>query len=246
MSKTMGQCYSVKLKFKAKDELGALNALLGKIDKDEHAPSPHGARYHLDETIADFRLDKGKLVDVLKVVLCECGYSRVSVYDDGWTLLSNDFDCCYGWHGVLVEAFETIAPYLEDESRLDIWPDSGKTTNIVRNGVSVDPYYKPPKPEPKLCEESKRYKGIAKRLRVTYHGVVHEFNVHYCSDIYSDSGGGNVYRVRKSRQNTLQVCLVYEHVRRDRSKRYEFVLDTEDGCRTIKTNKVEVLKYLGE
>ena len=243
----MGQCYSVKLKFKAKDEAGALNALLGKIDKDEHAPSPHGARYHLDETIAEFRLDKGKLVDVLKVVLCERGYSRVSVSDEGWTLLSNDFDCCYGWHGVMVEAFETIAPYLEDGSRLDIWPDDGKTTNIVRNGVSVDPYCKPPKPEPKLCEESKRYKGEARRLRVKYEGVVSEFNVFFCSEMVNGDGWcGNVYRVRKSRQNTLQVCLVYEHVCRDRSKRYEFVLDTEDGCKTIKTNKVEVVKYLGD
>ena len=45
----MGQCYTVKLKFKPKDNIGALNALLEKIDKDEHAEPPHGAHYHLED-----------------------------------------------------------------------------------------------------------------------------------------------------------------------------------------------------
>lgn len=133
----MGQCYSISLRYKARNEAAALKALLDKIDRDEHAPRPDGAHYHLEEMLDRFSMSRDSLQDVLRVVFVERGWSRISVSDTGWTIINNDFDCCYGWHWVMLDAFACIAPYLEDDSSLEIWPDDGQTTNVVRDGVSV-------------------------------------------------------------------------------------------------------------
>ena len=45
-----------------------------------------------------------------------------------------DFNAYYGWEGVMMDAFEEIAPYLTEQSEIKIYPDSGCDHGIVRNG----------------------------------------------------------------------------------------------------------------
>jgi hypothetical protein len=45
-----------------------------------------------------------------------------------------DFDASYGWEGVMMDAFEVIAPYMADDSVIKIYPDSGCDHGTVIKG----------------------------------------------------------------------------------------------------------------
>ena len=53
---------------------------------------------------------------------------------DGWDLYASSFDATYSWEDVIAEAFSAIAPYLEEGSCLDVWPDSGCYRIKVEHG----------------------------------------------------------------------------------------------------------------
>lgn len=121
----MGQTYSVNLKLKFSDEKGAVKALREKIarGKDERV------MYYLDH----YRLlgiGTEKLTDLLRI------------FFSGWTgeleehpenTLSSDFGASYGWEGVMMDAFDEMAPFLEDGSSIRIYPDSGVDKGTVKN-----------------------------------------------------------------------------------------------------------------
>ena len=47
------------------------------------------------------------------------------------------FDASYGWETVMMDAFDKIAPFLEDGSEIKIYPDSGRDYGYVDNGEVI-------------------------------------------------------------------------------------------------------------
>lgn len=124
----MGQCYSINLKIKAKDEIGAVKALQNKI-----------ARGDQDHT--DYSIDHYKQIGIGTETLPDL----LRIFFGGWQgrleeqkgILHSAFDCCYGWEGTMIEAFNELAPFLKDGSYIKIYPDSGVDHAVVRNGAAV-------------------------------------------------------------------------------------------------------------
>lgn len=63
---------------------------------------------------------------------------ETSTESDGWRRWENTFHCCYGWECVLNNWFHAIAPALEDDSRITVYPDNGKWELVVRNGLAEE------------------------------------------------------------------------------------------------------------
>lgn len=124
----MGQCYSVCLKLKFRDEEGAKKALKAKLDRHEE----ERIRYNLDH-FEELGIGTDKLHDLLRIFFGGwSGELTLSTTDKEWEYA--DFDACYGWEGVMMDAFEEIAPYLTEQSEIKIYPDSGCDHGTVRNG----------------------------------------------------------------------------------------------------------------
>ena len=106
----MGQCYSVGLKIKVKhnSEEKAAEALRLHMLQDDKT------EYNFEE-FADFGVGTEKLDDLIKKY-------------------HNDFDASYGWDTVMKEMFETLTPFLEDQSKIDIYSDGYSIHGLVENG----------------------------------------------------------------------------------------------------------------
>lgn len=128
----MGQCYTVYLKIKIEDEAGATKALQDRIAKgeDDHTD------YSLDH-YAKLGLGTEKLDDMLRIIFGGWEGELKPSYDGVKGKLMSDFDCCYGWEGVMITAFNDIAPYLKDGSYIKIYPDSGCDYCKVEGGKPV-------------------------------------------------------------------------------------------------------------
>ena len=124
----MGQCYSVNLKVRFTDEDGAKKALQAKLDRHEE----DRVNYNLDHFTGELGLSIDNLHDLMGIFFGGWkGKLEPSTTDD-WEYA--DFDACYGWEGVMMDAFEVIAPYLADNSVIKIYPDSGCDHGTVRKG----------------------------------------------------------------------------------------------------------------
>jgi hypothetical protein len=124
----MGQTYSVILKTGFKDKKGAKKALLDRIAK--------GDEDHTDYNLDHYRqigIGTDTIEDLMKIFFGGWQGKLVPVKNHPNTLRS-DFDACYGWEYIMTVAFNDLAPFLSDGSRITIYPDSGKDIGIVRNG----------------------------------------------------------------------------------------------------------------
>lgn len=132
----MGQCYSVTLHIKCKDEEGAANALRNKIAraKEEHI------LYSLD-AFAKRGATTETLEGMIRIFLADwkCNSFRKKA-KDGFDHYTNDFSASYGWERVMEEMFEEMYPFLEDGSYIYIEPDSGYDEMRVDNGKLVTEY----------------------------------------------------------------------------------------------------------
>lgn len=129
----MGACYSVNLKVKFTDAEGAKDALQRKVAR---AQEDH-TNYNLDHYRGDLGLDLDSLKGLLQVFFG--GWEarlRPAVGKDG-IYLTSDFDASYGWEGVMMEAFEDLAPYMEEGSSIKIYPDSDYDHAVVKEGKAV-------------------------------------------------------------------------------------------------------------
>ena len=127
----MGQCYSIVLKVKVNDEAGAVKALQERIAKgeDDHTD------YSLDH-YAELGIGTDTLYDLLRIIFG--GWEGKLVRDDKMNdKFTSDFECGYGWEGVMMTAFNDIAPYLKDSSYIRIYPDSGCDYARVECGKAV-------------------------------------------------------------------------------------------------------------
>ena len=126
----MGQCYSVKLRVTFKDEQGAKAALLEKSEK--------GEQEHVDydmQGLQELGFNFDNILDLMSVFFCGWSQKLKATADKAW--LYSDFETCYGWEGVMIDAFNIIAPYLEDKSEIRIYPDNGCDRAIVKKGKAV-------------------------------------------------------------------------------------------------------------
>lgn len=123
----MGQTYDVNLRVRFKDEDGAKKALTEKLARAEQ----EHVEYNLPLLKAR-GFDFDKIWDLMSVFFCGFGQRLKETADKAW--LYAGFDASYGWETVMAEAFEEIAPYLEDESEIKIYPDSGCDHGYVKNG----------------------------------------------------------------------------------------------------------------
>ena len=123
----MGQCYDVNLRVRFTDEKGAKNALFAKV-----------GRWKQEHVIYDMQglrmkgFDFDKIWDLMSVFFCGWGERLVETADKKW--LYSGFDASYGWEHVMMDAFEDIAPFLEEGSEIKIYPDSGLDHGVVENG----------------------------------------------------------------------------------------------------------------
>ena len=126
----MGACYSVSLiGLKFKDEQGAKKALQDKIARGEEE--------HTNYEIPHFEaLGKStdKLEDLLAIFFAGWDAKLDHINWEGREWLTAGFNAGYGWEGVMMDAFEDIAPFLEDGSEVQIYPDSGCDHGVVKDG----------------------------------------------------------------------------------------------------------------
>lgn len=127
----MGQCYSIELRVRFTDERAATAAMQQKMEraKDERI------NYNLPQ-FTERGVDLDDAFGLLRVVFADWprnDYTRHEPDADGITIITNNFDASYGWHQVMSDFFELLAPYLADGSSLDIWPDSGHDYMTISN-----------------------------------------------------------------------------------------------------------------
>lgn len=125
----MGQCYSIILKVKFSDDAGAVKALKNKIS---HADSEH-TDYNLNH-YKELGVGTDSIGDLLKIFF---GGWYAKLEDCGDGEFTSDFDCPYGWEGVMMDAFDEIAPYLHNGSYIKIYPDNGCDYGKVVDGKVV-------------------------------------------------------------------------------------------------------------
>lgn len=129
----MGQCYNVYLKLEFLDEAGAIKALQDKLAR--------GNKEHIAYNLWHYEalgIGTESLPDLLNIFFGGWeGKLRKSIITDKgreWNYYSSDFNASYGWHKVMCEAFEEMAPYLANDSEFKIYPDSGVEIFTVRDG----------------------------------------------------------------------------------------------------------------
>lgn len=123
----MGQTYDVNLRVRFKDEQGARKALFDKI-----------GRANEEKVLYDMQglrmkgFDFDNIWDLMSVFFCGWGQRLKEAADKSWQY--SCFDASYGWETVMMDAFDKIAPFLEDGSEIKIYPDSGRDYGFVENG----------------------------------------------------------------------------------------------------------------
>ena len=127
----MSACYSVTLKVKVLDEKGAIEALKNHIDNDKRT-------YYNLEKYKERGITTETFDDLMKIFLADYPRQEVDITKGKlYTCYSNDFNASYGWESVMMEMFETITPFIKDNSSLLIYPDSDYDELVVKDGKCV-------------------------------------------------------------------------------------------------------------
>lgn len=81
----------------------------------------------------------GTFADLLQIFFSSCnGPVNDVLREDDHIVYDSDFDASYSWESVMTEIFDCIAPFLEDESSLGIYPDNEKIQLVVKNGIVLE------------------------------------------------------------------------------------------------------------
>ena len=125
----MGQTYDVTLSLRFKDEAGAKGALKDKIAKAKEEK----VDYNLDH-YRSLGVDTESLQGLLNVFF---GGWYASLAANARGDLNAGFDACYGWETLMMDAFDAMAPFLENGSAITIYPDSGVDAGTVADGKTL-------------------------------------------------------------------------------------------------------------
>ena len=117
----MGACFSVEMELHFSDEKATKKMMRDFIMER------NGDSVAFD--IMGKNLDD--LDTLVKVFLTNHNYCRVG------NVFKADFNASYGWEIVLMDMFRTIAPTLQDGSRIYIEPDNDYDLLIIENGKVV-------------------------------------------------------------------------------------------------------------
>ena len=120
----MGQVYDISLQFN------------GEPDKDEIVKKTieyiANTKDHVRYSESDLQLsEESTLLDALDVIFTD---DIGSGYYDSEACLTSGFHASYGWQEVMENWFEYVAPAMGEGTWIRIWPDSGVTTAVVKNG----------------------------------------------------------------------------------------------------------------
>lgn len=127
----MGACYSVNLDITLKDETAATKAMQEYIKKKKGRVS-FGLEYNRKRGIGTESFD-----DLLQVFFSSCNGPVHDVLREGDHIsYYSDFDASYSWESVMLEIFEHIAPFLGDNSKLNVCSDDCYHL-IVKDGTII-------------------------------------------------------------------------------------------------------------
>lgn len=118
----MGQTYDVYLKLNIDSEDGIKKVLQKYIDDNQ----AHKAIFDVIDR------DLNNFDDLIQVFITNRGYEKKGEYE-----YQSGFDASYGWESILYEFFEIMTPYLKDGSYILVYPDSGHTKIVAKNGKPV-------------------------------------------------------------------------------------------------------------
>lgn len=132
----MGACYSVTLHVCVIDERGAILALQKHIEKDKRT------NYALDE-YAKEGITTETFDDLMRIFLAGWRNQELDIIinSDGTATYSNEFNASYGWESVMIEMFEELVPYIREDAKLIIYPDSGWSETTIHNGEAKTEYF---------------------------------------------------------------------------------------------------------
>lgn len=131
----MSQVYSVSLiGLKFKDERGVKEALHRKIASDTEN---NRANYSLGHYFGELGLDPENACHLLRMIFGGWDARLDHINWEGREWLTCGFNASYGWESIMMEAFEDIAPYLQDGVELNIDVDEGVDHAIVKDGRAV-------------------------------------------------------------------------------------------------------------
>lgn len=117
----MGQCYSVYLKIKMKNEGEFI-----RLSRKYATENEWSGEYIRKMSGVDGVIKQVLLTDDLTVQR-----------EDGWLVYRSDFDAYYSWESVLDEWFNAVAPALDDGSEIEVYPDRCHWGYNVSGGVAV-------------------------------------------------------------------------------------------------------------
>ena len=127
----MGACYSVTLKVNVTDVQGAIKALNDHINNDTRS------NYPLEE-FAAHGITTETFDDLMRIFLAGWPGQEIDIhYDDDFTTYENGFNASYGWECVMMDMFETLAPFVAEGSELYISIDNDYDKLVVKNGKCV-------------------------------------------------------------------------------------------------------------
>ena len=117
----MGACYSVVIKIRSQNERGVISATRDYAE----------ACNCLSEMATD------SIDEIVHFLLADHQSPVYKTERDGWTCYDNAFSASYGWEYIMLDWFRAVAQFLEDDSALIVYPDSGRDELIVRNGEAI-------------------------------------------------------------------------------------------------------------
>ena len=120
----MGQCYSVYLKMKAKDEREFVR-LSRRYLLSMNISSEYFLGKDLDTAIGNIRF-----------VLAAHQQQFEESEEDGMVLYRSGFDATYSWETILYDWFCAVSKALEDGSEIEVYPDSGRWALRVAGGIA--------------------------------------------------------------------------------------------------------------
>lgn len=130
----MSACYSVYMNIKFADNEKreqAIAAIKDYLEKNE------------DDILVDNRFLKTKAESSFdKIVGFFLGANDNGMFvgeedENGFTEYSTGFNASYGWASVLESFFDTIAPFVDEKSEFEYWPDNSHVTLTIENGKVI-------------------------------------------------------------------------------------------------------------
>ena len=124
----MGATYAVELKAIIKN--GKRNAVEEQVKKYMSTIDCFKERHHVDVTTLE-------LNSLLYWLFAGQQNNYESETFDNNIYIKSYFDATYSWETVMYEAFEKMAPFLEDDSELIVCPDNERSSCVIKDGKMV-------------------------------------------------------------------------------------------------------------